>query len=110
MYTKNVLQLTHAVAGHRGSHQECRCRDWKPEDRFDRHIYRREQIVDRLLTPALETFQLRAMFLQLEDVHRILDHLFVEEQLQTFLAKPDQDLAAFQKTIQDFWDALPPLA
>ncbi len=30
--------------------------------------------------------------------------------LQTFLAKPDQDLAAYQKTIQDFWDALPPLA
>jgi multiple sugar transport system substrate-binding protein len=29
--------------------------------------------------------------------------------LQTFLAKPDQDLAAYQKTIQDFWDSLPPL-
>ena len=27
-----------------------------------------------------------------------------------FLAKPDQDLAAFQKTIQDFWDGLPPLS
>ena len=26
--------------------------------------------------------------------------------LQTFLANPDQDLAAFQKTIQDFWDPL----
>jgi multiple sugar transport system substrate-binding protein len=29
--------------------------------------------------------------------------------LQKFLAQPDQDLPAFQKTIQDFWDALPPL-
>ena len=29
--------------------------------------------------------------------------------LQKFLAKPDQDLAAYQKTIQDFWDSLPPL-
>ena len=25
-------------------------------------------------------------------------------------AEPDQDLAAYQKTIQDFWDSLPPLA
>jgi multiple sugar transport system substrate-binding protein len=30
--------------------------------------------------------------------------------LQTFLANPSQDLPAFQKTIQDFWDALPPLS
>ena len=30
--------------------------------------------------------------------------------LQKFLAKPTQDLAAYQKSIQDFWDALPPLA
>lgn len=30
--------------------------------------------------------------------------------LQTFLAKPDQDLAPYQKSIQDFWDQLPPLA
>ncbi len=30
--------------------------------------------------------------------------------LQTFLKQPDQDLAAFQKSIQDYWDALPPLA
>jgi multiple sugar transport system substrate-binding protein len=30
--------------------------------------------------------------------------------LQKFLAKPDQDLAAYQKTIQDFWDGLPPLS
>ena len=30
--------------------------------------------------------------------------------LQKFLANPDQDLAAYQKTIQDFWDALPPLS
>jgi hypothetical protein len=29
--------------------------------------------------------------------------------LQQFLAKPTQDLAAFQKTIQDFWDQLPPV-
>ena len=29
--------------------------------------------------------------------------------LQKFLANPTQDLAAYQKTIQDFWDALPPL-
>jgi len=29
--------------------------------------------------------------------------------LQNFLAKPTQDLAAYQKTIQDFWDSLPPL-
>ena len=29
--------------------------------------------------------------------------------LQTFLANPTQDLAAYQKTIQDFWDSLPPL-
>jgi multiple sugar transport system substrate-binding protein len=29
--------------------------------------------------------------------------------LQKFLAKPNQDLAAYQKTIQDFWDSLPPL-
>ena len=29
--------------------------------------------------------------------------------LQKFLARPDQDLAAYQKTIQDFWDQLPPL-
>jgi multiple sugar transport system substrate-binding protein len=30
--------------------------------------------------------------------------------LQTFLANPSQDLAAYQKTIQAFWDQLPPLA
>ena len=30
--------------------------------------------------------------------------------LQNFLAKPDQDLAKYQKTIQDFWDSLPPLS
>lgn len=30
--------------------------------------------------------------------------------LQTFLADPNQDLAAYQKTIQDFWDSLPPLS
>jgi multiple sugar transport system substrate-binding protein len=30
--------------------------------------------------------------------------------LQTFLANPTQDLAAYQKTIQDFWDSLPPLS
>jgi multiple sugar transport system substrate-binding protein len=30
--------------------------------------------------------------------------------LQKFLANPTQDLAAFQKTIQDFWDSLPPLS
>jgi multiple sugar transport system substrate-binding protein len=29
--------------------------------------------------------------------------------LQTFLANPTQDLAPYQKTIQDFWDGLPPL-
>jgi multiple sugar transport system substrate-binding protein len=29
--------------------------------------------------------------------------------LQTFLADPGQDLAAYQKSIQDFWDQLPPL-
>jgi multiple sugar transport system substrate-binding protein len=29
--------------------------------------------------------------------------------LQTWLQKPDQDLAAFQKSIQDYYDALPPL-
>jgi multiple sugar transport system substrate-binding protein len=29
--------------------------------------------------------------------------------LQTFLANPTQDLAAYQKSIQDFWDSLPPL-
>jgi multiple sugar transport system substrate-binding protein len=29
--------------------------------------------------------------------------------LQTFLKNPTQDLAAFQKTIQAFWDQLPPL-
>ena len=29
--------------------------------------------------------------------------------LQKFLAKPTQDLAAYQKSIQDFWDSLPPL-
>jgi multiple sugar transport system substrate-binding protein len=29
--------------------------------------------------------------------------------LQKFLEKPSQDLAAYQKTIQDFWDSLPPL-
>jgi multiple sugar transport system substrate-binding protein len=29
--------------------------------------------------------------------------------LQQFLAKPTQDLPAYQKTIQDFWDSLPPL-
>jgi multiple sugar transport system substrate-binding protein len=29
--------------------------------------------------------------------------------LQTWLAKPDQDMVAYQKSIQDFWDALPPL-
>jgi multiple sugar transport system substrate-binding protein len=29
--------------------------------------------------------------------------------LQKFLAKPDQDLTAYQKSIQDFWDGLPPL-
>ena len=29
--------------------------------------------------------------------------------LQTFLKNPTQDLAAYQKTIQDFWDSLPPL-
>ena len=30
--------------------------------------------------------------------------------LQKFLANPTQDLAAFQKTIQDFWTSLPPLS
>jgi multiple sugar transport system substrate-binding protein len=29
--------------------------------------------------------------------------------LQTWLAKPDQDMVAYQKSIQDFWDQLPPL-
>ena len=29
--------------------------------------------------------------------------------LQNFLKDPTQDLAAYQKTIQDFWDSLPPL-
>jgi multiple sugar transport system substrate-binding protein len=29
--------------------------------------------------------------------------------LQKFLANPTQDLAAYQKSIQDFWDSLPPL-
>ncbi len=29
--------------------------------------------------------------------------------LQKFLANPGQDLAAYQKSIQDFWDSLPPL-
>ena len=29
--------------------------------------------------------------------------------LQKFLANPTQDLAAYQKSIQDFWDQLPPL-
>jgi multiple sugar transport system substrate-binding protein len=29
--------------------------------------------------------------------------------LLKFLANPTQDLAAYQKTIQDFWDGLPPL-
>ncbi|HEV7811196.1 MAG TPA: hypothetical protein VGO64_11385 [Candidatus Limnocylindrales bacterium] len=29
--------------------------------------------------------------------------------LQKFLANPTQDLPAYQKTIQDFWDSLPPL-
>jgi multiple sugar transport system substrate-binding protein len=30
--------------------------------------------------------------------------------LQKFLANPTQDLAAYQKSIQDFWDSLPPLS
>jgi multiple sugar transport system substrate-binding protein len=30
--------------------------------------------------------------------------------LQKFLANPTQDLAAYQKSIQDFWDGLPPLS
>jgi multiple sugar transport system substrate-binding protein len=30
--------------------------------------------------------------------------------LQKFLANPTQDLAAYQKSIQDFWDQLPPLS
>jgi multiple sugar transport system substrate-binding protein len=30
--------------------------------------------------------------------------------LQKFLANPSQDLAAYQKTIQDFWTSLPPLS
>ncbi len=30
--------------------------------------------------------------------------------LQKFLKNPSQDLAAFQKSIQDFWDTLPPLS
>ena len=29
--------------------------------------------------------------------------------LQKFLANPTQDLAAYQKTIQDFCESLPPL-
>ena len=29
--------------------------------------------------------------------------------LQKFLADPKQDLAKYQKSIQDFWDQLPPL-
>jgi len=29
--------------------------------------------------------------------------------LQKFLANPTQDLVAYQKSIQDFWDQLPPL-
>ena len=29
--------------------------------------------------------------------------------LQDFLQSPDQDLAALQGSIQDFWDSLPPL-
>ena len=29
--------------------------------------------------------------------------------LQKFLANPSQDLAAYQKTIQAYWDNLPPL-
>ena len=29
--------------------------------------------------------------------------------LQKFLANPSQDLATYQKSIQDFWDSLPPL-
>ena len=29
--------------------------------------------------------------------------------LQKFLADPTQDLAKYQKSIQDFWDQLPPL-
>ena len=29
--------------------------------------------------------------------------------LQKFLANPSQDLTAYQKSIQDFWDSLPPL-
>ncbi len=28
--------------------------------------------------------------------------------LQSFLGEPDQDLAALQQSIQDFWDTLPP--
>src|SRR6478735_3167416 len=30
--------------------------------------------------------------------------------LQNFLKNPTQDLAAYQKTIQDFWDSLPPVS
>jgi ABC-type sugar transport system, periplasmic component len=30
--------------------------------------------------------------------------------LQKFLSSPTQDLAAYQKSIQDFWDSLPPLS
>jgi hypothetical protein len=29
--------------------------------------------------------------------------------LQKFLQNPTQDLVAYQKSIQDFWDQLPPL-
>ena len=29
--------------------------------------------------------------------------------LQKFLANPTQDMVAYQKSIQDFWDQLPPL-
>ena len=29
--------------------------------------------------------------------------------LKTWLAKPEQDMVAYQKSIQDFWDQLPPL-
>jgi multiple sugar transport system substrate-binding protein len=30
--------------------------------------------------------------------------------LQKFLANPTQDMTAYQKSIQDFWDALPPVS
>ena len=29
--------------------------------------------------------------------------------LQKFLANPTQDMVAYQKSIQDYWDQLPPL-